>query len=62
MKKTYISPKLISVNVRTASHLLVDSGTRGLTVDYNQEVTTNFVKENRSSRSSYNVWDDDWSN
>lgn len=59
MKKTYISPKLISVNVRTASHLLVDSGPRGITVDATQEVTTNFVKRDRSS---YNVWDDDWSN
>ncbi len=32
--------------------------------DPNQNIggPTNFVKENRSSRSSYNVWDDDWSN
>ena len=34
-----------------------------LTVDTETTTTTQYVKEDRSSRggSSYNVWDDDWS-
>lgn len=57
MKKTYIAPVLSVTEIRLQSHLLVDSGT-GVTVNSNEEVTTNFTKGN-SSR--YNVWDDDWS-
>lgn len=60
MKKTYISPVLTVTEIHLQSHLLVDSAT-GLTVNGNDEVSVNFVKGESSSRSRYNVWDDDWS-
>ena len=60
MKKTYISPVLTTTAIQLESHLLVDSGSRGVTADPNQTIsgTTNFVKEGRND---YDVWNDDWS-
>ncbi len=59
MKKKYIVPVIEAYEVRLTSQLLTDSD-NGVTVDPNQEVNTNFVKEDASP--SYNVWDDDWRN
>ena len=58
MKKTYISPKILTVTVGCAK-LIAQS----IIVNANQNIgsSTNFVKENRTYR-DYNVWDDDWSN
>lgn len=56
MKKKYIIPTLqltqISVENLVAESMYVNSGT---TVDQQ------YVKGESSSRSRYNVWDDDWS-
>ena len=60
MKKTYIAPVLMVTDIQLQKHLLVDSGL-GLTVNGDEEVTSNFVKGESTSTSRYNVWDDDWS-
>lgn len=57
MKKTYIIPQLHITEVRSArlfaaSELSVDAGTT---------VERQYVKENTTDRSNYNVWNDDWS-
>ncbi len=59
MKKIYISPETLITKV-SVEHMISQS------VDMNFRSTGGdgnvLVKENRSSRSNYNVWDDDWSN
>ena len=59
MKKTYISPKLLMVEVN-CERMIAES----LQVNATQNIggSTNFVKSDRSSRGSYSVWDEDWSN
>jgi len=57
-KKIYIMPDICVVAIKLQGHLLQDS----MTVDPNQDVTTNFTREfdNNSSISGKNVWDEEW--
>lgn len=59
MKKRYISPATISVKLATRDGVMQILSK----VDIDRSGTTDvqLVKENRTI-SSYNVWDDDWSN
>lgn len=57
-KKAYTPPQTQTFNVEVQAPLLQ------LSIS-NKEISSEhagFVKSDRSSRSSYNVWDDDWNN
>ena len=60
MKKKYIIPEVQIVTIEV-EHLIADSyvinGERTAT-----GTNGGWVKSDRSSRGSYNVWDEDWSN
>lgn len=57
MKKTYITPVLYRVEIH-CEKLIAES----MLYDTTRTTDTQYVKRDRSSHSSYNVWDDDWSN
>lgn len=59
MKKTYITPGFLTVALNMQNHLLVDSGTNGLSVDPNQSVSGNFVKEDNTVTDK-SIWDEEW--
>ena len=59
MKKTYISPKLLVMEVN-CERMIAESLQVNSSLDLGS--STNFVKSDRSSRGSYSVWDEDWSN
>lgn len=58
MKKTYIIPQLHITEVRCETLFAASQ----FDVDTQNSVSTQYVKGESSSRSNYNVWDDDWSN
>ena len=59
MKKKYISPETSIYLLTTEPILIAASST-----EINESTKGNFdyVKRDRSSRGSYSVWDEDWSN
>jgi hypothetical protein len=60
MKKTYISPNFLLVELRCKVNMLEGS----IQADGNRTITTaadgNWVKGNSSTVSDVNVWDDEW--
>lgn len=61
MKKTYISPMLLQVEV--APHLLIsDSIEKFETGGGDVLVKEDFLDFGSSDNDSYNAWDDDWRN
>ena len=59
MKKKYISPELILVHIEM-EHMVAESTPLGK-YDTGSDGSV-LIKRDRSSRGSYNVWDDDWQN
>ena len=59
MKKKYISPELILVHIEM-EHMVAES--TPLDMHETGSNGTVLIKRDRSSRGSYNVWDEDWSN
>ena len=59
MKKKYISPELILVHIEM-EHMVAES--RTLDMNNSGSDGSVLIKRDRSSRGSYNVWDDDWQN
>ena len=61
MKKTYITPALLTVKVNTTSSLLTTS--LGI---YSSNEEDKITESNeilvKGQQQDYNVWDDDWSN
>ena len=57
MKKKYIIPQLHITEVRCETLFAASQ----FDVDTTQSVNEQYVKGESSSRSRYNVWDDDWS-
>ena len=57
MKKKYIIPQLHITEVRCETLF----ATSKFDVNTTQSVDVQYVKGESSSRSRYNVWDDDWS-
>lgn len=59
MKKKYIIPEVQIVTIEV-EHLIADS----YIINSNEVKGTSggWVKSDRSSRGSYSVWDEDWSN
>lgn len=57
MKKKYIIPQLHITEVRCETLFAASK----FDVDTTQSVDVQYVKGESSSRSNYNVWDDDWS-
>ena len=58
MKKTYIIPVLHITKVNYEAIIAASS----LDVNRDTSVSEQYVKSDRSSRGSYNVWNEDWSN
>ena len=58
MKKTYITPQTLVVEVESDNALMQMSINRTTTID---EANAGLVKGESSAPSNYNVWDDDWS-
>jgi len=59
MKKTYITPELVITDIKVCQ-MIAQSPTVRINRDASVNAADIGVKSNRSS--SYNVWDDDWSN
>ena len=59
MKKTYITPALLTVKVNTTSSLLAESS---LGIYSSEEITDSEEILVKGQQQDYNVWDDDWSN
>ena len=57
MKKTYIIPSLQLIEIH-CEKLIAES----IAYDATKSTGTQYIKSDRSSRSSYSVWDEDWSN
>ena len=57
MKKTYIIPGLCIVKVNCAKLISTSLGLN----DTGADADVVLVKENNTSGSNYNVWNDDWS-
>lgn len=59
--KTYKKPSILIVKLQSTQHLMDLSGGGTTSVSNRYADDDGFVKEDVSSSSSYNVWDDDWS-
>ena len=61
MKKTYITPALLTVKVNTTSSLLTTSLGIYSSSEGNKITDSNEILV-KGQQQDYNVWDDDWSN
>ena len=61
MKKTYITPALLTVKVNTTSSLLAESSF-GINNNEDDKITNSRDILVKGQQPGYNVWDDDWSN
>ena len=55
MKKTYISPNTLVVEIRT-NHMLAES----VFINASSTETAGWTREENASYSDKNVWDDEW--
>ena len=61
MKKTYITPALLTVKVNTTSSLLAESSLGIYSSEENKIENSGEILV-KGQQQDYNVWDDDWSN
>ena len=61
MKKTYITPTLLTVKVNTTSSLL-SASSFGIDSNEGNKITDSNEILVKGQQQGYNVWGDDWSN
>ncbi len=61
MKKTYITPALLTVKVNTTSSLLTTSSF-GIDSSEDNKITDSNEILVKEQQQGFNIWDDDWSN